>query len=375
MVPALAIALFAVGGAMAFAFDRLWQEAAAVELRTAGEAAALAAAAELASDDTLRTDADWNSIRETARDAAADIAKQNLVGGLPVTIKTAEDGDVTFGQTVDKANGEQVFVETADNCRVVHLHARQGRGSKNPFGLLVRDLTGAGRQMQLTIEATAENRIASLRPYEGVNVPALPIAISVGPTAWAQAENHLGPDAMGLSEDDKSITETPDGISEMTAQSSPQQADQKQQVIATLHVVDMNNGLSQSGLAAQCRDGWSSGDFAKWDGELPLDQGATKLTSSPKIPPAIAGELAQLVGQTRLCWVYTTATPTANSDRWQLTCPRLVGIRILSVQALPDGMIALQLQPATVVTRTAVPSDDSDDDLANPYLFKVFLNR
>ena len=81
---AIALALLVVGGAMALVFDRLWQDAAFLELRSAGEAAALAAANRLAGDESLRKEPDWESLCQEARTAAADVAAKNLVGGLPV---------------------------------------------------------------------------------------------------------------------------------------------------------------------------------------------------------------------------------------------------------------------------------------------------
>jgi len=379
MVPALAFALVVVGSAIALTFDRLWQDAAAVELRTAGEAAALAAACQLASDDTLKKDADWAGICQSARDVAVEIADQNFVGGVPVRLDVAKDGDVRLGQMIPNSIGEDVFVETEDHPRTVVVRAWQGRGSRNPVGLLVRDLTGAGRLMEFLMVATAENRIEALRPYEGVNVPALPIAICAGNVAmpgWsALIEKQLGPDTCGWNAELKEVEQTADGLPEMTAFSVPQQADQKQQLLATLHLIDIGAGLSDHVLAEQCRNGWSQDDLAKWDGELPCDGRSRAFTSKPKIPAVVRSELSQLIGEVRICWLFETALPTANSDQCQLSCARLVAVRILDVQSLPDGMFGLQVQPAVITTRTAVVSRSGDDSLANPYVYKVYLSH
>src|SRR5687767_4202910 len=112
MVPAIAMALLAVGGAMALVFDRLWQDAAFLELRSAGEAAALAAANRLAVDDTLRKDADWTAICQAARTAASDFAARNSVGGRPVRLEANEEGDVELGREIDDSSGGKVFVRT-----------------------------------------------------------------------------------------------------------------------------------------------------------------------------------------------------------------------------------------------------------------------
>jgi hypothetical protein len=378
MVPALAMALFVVGSALAFVFDRLWQDAAEIELRTAAEAAALAAAGQLASDDTIRDDADWKLICEKGRIGAADIAGRNSVGGATVSLDSDPNGDVRFGKLVDNAIGERVFVETTAQPNVVYVRARQGRGSSNPVGLLVRDLSGAGRLLQVIVGATAENCIAGVRPYEGVNVPALPIAIYAGNPAvgWnGLVESRIGPDAWRLGDDGRTVEAGADQIHEMAALSAPNQADEKEQLLATVHVIDVGTGLSEQEVLRQCRDGWSQEDLADQYGELRCDGGAVTYTSKPKISSAVRIELTKLIGQTRLCWLFDSALPTTNRDQCQLTCSRLVAIRILGVQALADGMLALELQPAVIQTRTAIVSETGDDRLMNPYVYKVFLSE
>jgi hypothetical protein len=161
----------------------------------------------------------------------------------------------------------------------------------------------------------------------------------------------------------------------MTAFSVPQQSDQKQQLAATLHLLDIGAGLSTEVLAGQCRDGWSQDDLAEWDGELPCDGTSRTFTSTPRIPAAIRTELEQLIGEVRICWLFDLATPTASSDRCQAACSRLVAIRILDVQALPDGMVGLHVQPAVITTRTAVISQSADDRFANPYIYKVYVSH
>lgn len=377
MVPALAVALLVVGGSLALTFDRLWQDTAIIELETAGDAAVLAAARELASDDTLKAEPDWASICQEARTTAADFARQNSVGGLEVVLNDAEEGDVRFGAMIENAVGEMVFAQTKDRPRTAVVRAHQGRGSRNPVGLLVRDLNGAGRLLEVFTAATADNRITGVRPFEGVNVPALPIAIFAGSAAtpgWnSLIELHLGPDTSGPVEGTKTIAPTPDGLSEMTPFSAPQQADEKQQLAATLHLVDIGAGLDDRTLAEQCRHGWSMEDLEDSNGELRCDGGPHLFTSRPKIPASVASELSQLVGEVRLCWAFDVAAPTADPSRCQVTCSRLIGIRILGVVELPDGMVTLHVQPTAIVTRTALVSEDGDESLTNPYLYKVFL--
>ncbi|MBX3441688.1 MAG: hypothetical protein KF774_04715 [Planctomyces sp.] len=381
MVPALAFALVVVGSAMALVFERLWQDAARIELRTAAEAAALAAAQRLCSDDTLREDIDWRAYCDAARQSAAQLAAANLVGGAPLELDAADDGDIRLGLELDNILGQRVFVESRHEPRIVRVQAWHGRGRNNAAGLLSRHLSGAGRLQTVAVEATAANHIAGVRPLEGLNVPALPIALHAGNLAtglvgWTGLiERRLGPDACGVDPHGRPLEGVSDGIPEMLAISAPYQADEKEQLAATLHAIDVGAGLSGDILAAQCRLGWSLHDLESSGGELRCDGPEQTFASTPKLPAALRAELSAAIGQPRICWLFDAAIPGRRSDECQLTCRRLVAIRILGVQELPDGMLAVRLQPAVVITKTAIVAPGPDDRLANPYVSKVYLSR
>ncbi|HVJ66549.1 MAG TPA: hypothetical protein VM510_01125 [Caulifigura sp.] len=375
MVPAIAIALLVVGSAMALVFDRLWQDAAFLELHSTGEAAALAAANRLADDDSLKKDADGAAIGQSARTAAADIALKNSVGGLPVKLWDSEDGDIEIGRYVQDSSGTRVFVRTTEQPDCVLVHAEQGRGASNPVGLLVRDLTGAGRLLRTTVQATADHHVIGLRPYDGVNCPMLPIALAAtGPTGWdAMITAGTGPDTCGVPRGTRTIQPSPDGIAEMTALSAPPQATTREQTLATVHVFDIGKGLAGNRLAEQCHDGWSIEDLSRHGGEVLFGGAAKPFKSTPKIPAAVADELSSLIGQTRMCLVYDAATPGGSPDEWTIMARRLVAVRILAVQHA-GGTVALHVQPAVVATRTAI-TDDSEDADWNPYVCKVSITN
>jgi hypothetical protein len=76
-VPVVAVALLVIGAAIALALDRAWIDGAQVELTTATDAAALAAARELAGDDLLRPGIDASGRVAAARLAAMRVAALN----------------------------------------------------------------------------------------------------------------------------------------------------------------------------------------------------------------------------------------------------------------------------------------------------------
>ena len=107
LVPLFGVTILVVGAALALVLDRLWIDAAQLELRTVAEASALAAGRDyIQSDSNLRTllespkeNSSQQNIRiEKARAEAARIASGNLVAGKPLKLNTDEGGDIRFGR-------------------------------------------------------------------------------------------------------------------------------------------------------------------------------------------------------------------------------------------------------------------------------------
>lgn len=178
-MPAIAVALVAILGGAALVVDRLWLDTAHTELRTAAEAAALAAGRELANDDLLRTSHNQQSRVVKARLAAARIAAENFAIGEPLVLNTDDDGDVRVGQlTFDDSTGESLFIETEDNPTTVVVSARRTNDRQWPVDLPFRTLVGPNTADVVAIaEATLDNHIIGIRSVNYLAVPTLPIAI------------------------------------------------------------------------------------------------------------------------------------------------------------------------------------------------------
>ena len=132
LTPMIAFALVVVMAAVALLLDRLWLDAAAVELVTCAEASALAAAGELANDDLLQTHFDSKRRITAARRAAVDVAYQNRVCGSPVTLDSSASGDVRFGRLVlDPETGETRFLETIHDPTSVMVTGRKTKSRNN----------------------------------------------------------------------------------------------------------------------------------------------------------------------------------------------------------------------------------------------------
>lgn len=377
--PAVAVALLVTMAGLALILDRLWLDAADLELTTAAEAAALAAASELASDDLLRPAADPELRFERARACAAWIASQNLVAGEPVVINTDPQGDIRLGRLVaDDQSGQVQFTETSNHPTTAVVTALRTRRSSNPVSLFIAGVTGQPHgDLACRVEASVDNRISGVRPQEGTPVPAFPLAIWLKDPAgqrvdtWeTQIEARRGPDQFGYDPVDRRVYSGSDGIPEIVLHS---QARQQPSANANVLVVDLGTGLNDRALGEQFLSGWTVQDLSSLGGELRVTASTpATLRASAELRHADREALEVLIGEPRICLLYSTATPIGNAAELQSTCVRLVAIRVLSVRDQGDGSCELVVQPCIVKTRTAlldVPFPYSTDAMvaAQPY--------
>jgi len=128
MAPVVLIALVVVVSAVGLVLDRVWLQAAQVELLTAAESAALGAGRYLVSDDLLRTEPNPKKCIERARKAAVDAAANNRTSGQSVVLDGSPEGDVRFGRLLkQERTGQVIFVETIHDPTSVVVRAQHTR--------------------------------------------------------------------------------------------------------------------------------------------------------------------------------------------------------------------------------------------------------
>lgn len=377
---------------LALIVDRLWLDAADLELTTAAESAALAAARELAGDDLLRPQADPADRFQAARDKAAWIAGQNLVAGQPVTINADPQGDVRLGRLVlDEHERKVRFEESDENPTTAVVTAQRTRRTNNPVGLFVAGLTGIPMgDVSSRVEATIDNRIVGVRPLVGAPVPALPLAIWwKDPTqqrrdTWEQQiDGRRGADNFGHDAVTGEVTRGSDGIPEIVLRSQSRDGNADN---SNLLVLDIGTRLQGGDVARQFASGWSADDLADLDGELRVSPTSPeRFPASPKLTSHDRDALDNLIGEPRICLLYSDARPNGGSLLWQATCVRLVAIRVLAVRDGSNGSCELVAQPCVFATRTALLdqqtpyhtglASDAATDHANPYIYKLQLTH
>ncbi|MBI3863632.1 MAG: hypothetical protein HY290_17210 [Planctomycetia bacterium] len=385
IAPAIVAALAVAMGAVALALDRAWIDTAQVELSRATEAAALAAARELATDDVLRPNSQVETRVTQARRAAEEVAALNTVVGKPVAIA---DGDVTFGKYVySRSSGANVFLETERDPQSVVVAGRFERSRSNPIALAARGF-GGGRTADLArlSVATLDNRLLGVRAGHNLPVPALPLAILDGDPQGARSDTwqtqiagRKGSDAFGYDSDSNAVTSGPDGIPEMQLVTSvPGSAPTG--ISPNVCLVDFSDRYDAEHVSKMIAHGWSHADLAPSQSKIMLDSMPKDFTASFAPGDREYAALQPLVGECRICLLYRVSTPagsTATTPAVSLT--GLVAGRIMSLVRSPGQPLRIVFQPAVIVTRaaeTAEPGADHNTPAGpNPYIFKLTLTQ
>lgn len=385
LVMVVAMALLVIGCCLALVFDRLWLDNAQVELQAAAEASALAGAAQLATDDRLNPKP--VDLITPAREAAKNLATRNYAVGSSVSL---QDQDILVGTIqMDPDNGHAELVEETERPTTVVVKAARTKGRGNPIALFFQELTGRSSGNAVAIaEASVDNRIIGVQPNTGSPVPAIPMSILYThpdprrlDTWQRQIEMRLGVDNYSIDPATNEIIPGPDGIPEIllhTAALADSEEDSKK---VNLLTADIGNGLKESRVAEQLQNGWTVEDLKSFGEEFRTDQGPQTLDVDAAMIGAIQDELRSLIGQTRICTLYTDHKST-NHTLGQAAVVSLVAIRILAVTETGAQKLQITAQPSVIATRTALLERQDaawiggeSDGPSNPYIYKLFLSH
>ena len=386
LIPAIAFALLVVGAAVALVLDRLWIDAAKLELRTAAEAAALAGAGRLVNDDRLRETFDAAAAAQGVRETAAEAAARNFAVGEPVVLDPAPGGDVRLGRIVPDDLGRDVFLETEDWPTSVLIFAARTRSRSNPVALFFRELTGqTAADVVSQAEATVDGRTIGVQSIPGATAPAVPLAIladdPLGERAdtWRSAiEARSGADRYTYDPASGTVLEEPDGIPEITLRSAPAIEGDSSSSPPNVALVDVGTQLSESLLAEQIRRGFSEDDLALFGGELHFGFGPVTLESSTTFSAAARDALQSIVGEPRICLLYESSE---EADAWAagtVSAVRLAAGRVMTVSSGEGDSVEIVFQPALVATRTALLQESlAPGPFVSPhvYVYKLHLTQ
>lgn len=385
LAPIVAFAMVVVMGAVALVLDRLWLDMATGEAQAVAEAAVLASARQLASDDDLRSPEAAPDARIAAATLAAEnVASMNRVAGQPYRLDSSA-GDLTFGVNLEvEETGEIKFVETINNPRSARMVAQRTHARGNPVALFLTGLTHVGGgEVRATAEATIDNHIVGFQSVAGARVPMLPLAILANDPSgqrqdtWkVQIEQRRGPDNYHFDPSTGEVHSGADGIPEITLTPvSERDASQA----ANMAFFDIHGKVGRFPLAEQIRLGWSAEDLERRDGRFVFTSGPQMFPARPVISKTSAAALKAIVGECRGVLLYQGGTSTADKNSIRIQSAGLVAGRVMAVRELGGGEYQLVFQPGVLASRSAVrPADLGIADAgasANPYIYQLKLTQ
>ncbi len=396
LMPAIAFALLVVGAVAALVLNRLWIDAAEVELRNAAEAAALSAAREYLGDHLLLPQVDFDQIALQAKQRAAVLSLSNRVAGRPVEISFDNngDGDIYFGyEHYDAETGESTFIESNSQATGVAVRTYKSRQLGNPINLFFAGVSGQPEADAIAYaQVSFDNVIDHFRPTRLLPIPALPLAVLASdPTGnrtdtWdAQITNKQGADLYRFDSQTRTVVEGSDGIPEMTLRSVPLNTDP---LLANVQLLDFNNELGEQKMIQQIRKGLYSVDLELLNGIIPA-QNSFSISGSANITTPVQLSLETQIGQQKLCLLYLSQEPTTVPGWSNLVCQRIVAIRVMRVIPETEESCTIIVQPTVMTTKTAVlaqflqaEQDDAQKSVVpagfyqiNPYVYKMFVSR
>lgn len=385
--------------ALALAVNTSWLSTATQELRSATDAASLAAARELVSDEWLKPGRPGiASLLADARVRAARYAALNRVLGQPLqlTLHDSQQSDIVFGSR--SANGSFVVADasrvstwTLDQCDAVAVTGRRvrSRGTAVPvlLGALVFRPTV---DLETTIVSYLDRDVIGFRATPGNPIPMVPIGIrsdatGADPASWEhQILHQQGHDAFQL-DSRRTAVFGRDGLPEMDITFEVTEG-----TTTAAHVAQPRNGtvltIGRGTPTEQVCNGISCNDLANQASQLCLGGAKHTLTVSclgsksatPRsvLRSQLSNALKQLQqsGEARV-WPLVSEV---NSQEGQATIRAFVAARVVRIEETAEESLRVRLQPAML----AVPQALTDATrrgtghlLPNPYLARVRLGR
>jgi hypothetical protein len=381
----VAVSLLVVLAGVALVLDHLWLGGARIELQSAAEAAALQGVKCLVNDESLRHPVVEESQLEKVREAAADLASQNLVVGNRVELDASPEGDVRVGVLVyDEASGTDRFLETNRRPTTVVVRPQLSRARRNPVALFLSGITGqAFGDVSVVAEATADNRVCGLRPLDGTTIPALPIAIQAADpkgkrkdTWHEQIVKGCGADRYGWDAERARVTDEGDGIPEIVLRG----ADEEKDVAGTnVRWLDIGSGCDTDKLIRQVRHGWSADDLQAHGVELVFGSRTLDVPARACQHQDAWRSLDNVIGECRVCLLYVDLEQPRRGRPHRVRCVVPIAGRVLRVDRDKKNRPVIVFQPGVLATRTAVLASEcgvsKQDVVRNAYLYKLSLTQ
>jgi len=406
ITPLAAIVLLVVMAGIALIVNRLWLDAASLEVTTCVETAVLAAGQEMVSDELLKDKPDYQSLMQKAEESANQALKLNSVAGQQIGIQLTKGDNLLFGKSVPVAeSGIKRFLQTDHEPTSIQIQTQSPGRVANPVAEFLSDLTrshpgSAGAQIQ----ATLDNHVRGIRPFKNMAVPAYPLAILKNdPTGkhtqtWElQIDLKRGKDEYRYDPQTKTVSKGADGIPEIILTGKPRRGDLSD---ANMQILDFGTGFKTDLVTEQILSGLTRNNLKHFQGELLFDAGPLPVKCSPNIENGEQDAFREMIGQCRICFLYDQLETQSGSYEGTALCTNMVAGRIMSVQRLENQACELIVQPGVLSSRSvvlAIPEADANlkqplqktkqavnqigqtaglkQDHQNKYIYKLYLTQ
>lgn len=344
---------------VAFAVDLGYLLVERAQLQRTADAAAMAAAWELADEGMFKGDPYLTQAIDDARLMAQRFAAENNVGNIdPLVDLNTENGvtgDVLIGY-MDDLSDPNGTLDTSDprkfNAVRVLVHRDTVRNGRVP-SFFARVLGVAGFDAEAQATAALASDVSGFKiPLDRRNIGILPYALDE-PTwddfvAGGVTEDY-GSDYWGYDEQTGDIYAAGDGIPEVDLYPRPNDPNQAAGNRGTVDIGGADN--STTDIARQILYGISAEDLEYHGGELRFDEnGELFLQGDTGVSAGFKEELTAIVGEPRIIPIFRPPVD-GQGDNAVYTIVKFVGVRIMHVSL--NGRLSdrcLLIQPCATVS-------------------------
>ncbi len=362
IVVAVAAFLVAMVALAAFVVDVGHWYAVRGQMQNSADAAAIAGAQRLVSDELVAANANYSQLLEAAREAARTFARYNHV---ELSGPELHPADITFGHVADPSDPES-FAPTDDPAFInaVRVRVRKANGWNNPAASFFSKIWGClGLSMSVQATAVTSSSVEGFRVNDAIGSAKLvPFALKL--SEWNALVNGQGSDDWSWDADDqRAYYGTADGIREISLYPLENVCSGN---FGTVDIGNPNN--STSDLRRQIRYGVTEEDLEYFGGEFALGpDGTLTVNGDTCVSTSVRFDLEEIIGQPRVVPLYSQVSGRGNNATY--TIVGFAGVRIMGVQLTgPLSKRRVVVQPAVVVDQSAIIGETPSQ---SRYVFSV----
>jgi len=356
VAPLTLVLMIVLLACVAFAVDVGYLAKTRNEMQRTADAAAIAAAWDLVSDEALTGDTSMSQTMTNLRGSAVTYTSLNDICKKSPDIdeNTANDvsGDVVVGYLNDLSNPNSEWdYSDPTKYNAVRLTVSKTSQMNGEVPLFFARVLGMdSRSTTATATAALTRNIAGFRiPADGSNVELLPFALDID--TWNDLMAGNACDDWCYNPETGAVTCGSDGIKEVNLYPQGTGSPGNR---GTVDIGGSNN--STFDIARQIVDGVSPEDLAHHGGELEFDAcGELDLNGDTGISAGVKDELASIVGDPRMIPIFSDVVGPGNNADY--TIVKFVGVRIMEVK-LTGKMSSKRviIQPCNIVAKGVIPT-------------------